>query len=167
MVGSGCAGGVILVKLTVLALGTRMPDWVERGIAEYSKRLPPEIKLQWRELPLAVRGKSGNSQAISKESDAIQKALPPHDRLVVLDVLGQSLSTEKLAGKLAQWQMSGMNYSIVIGGPDGIDPSLQKQADLLWSLSPLTLPHPLVRVVLAEQLYRAWSINAGHPYHRS
>jgi 23S rRNA (pseudouridine1915-N3)-methyltransferase len=155
------------VKLTVLALGTRMPTWVERGIAEYGKRLPPEIKLLWRELPLAARGKSGNAQAVARETEAIRKALPAQDRVVVLDVLGQSFGTEKLAVKLADWQMSGMNYSIVIGGPDGVERSLQQQADLLWSLSPLTLPHPLVRVVLVEQLYRAWSINAGHPYHRS
>jgi 23S rRNA (pseudouridine1915-N3)-methyltransferase len=144
-----------------------MPAWVDQGIAEYGKRLPPEIKLQWRELPLAARGKSGNAQAVARETQAIRKALPAQDRLVVLDVLGQSFGTEKLAVKLADWQMSGMNYSIVIGGPDGVERSLQQQADLLWSLSPLTLPHPLVRVVLVEQLYRAWSINAGHPYHRS
>ncbi len=155
------------MKLTILALGTRMPDWVEHGVAEYSKRMPPEIKLDWRELPLAARGKSGNSQAVVREAEAIRKALPPQDRLVILDVLGSSFSTEKLAHKLADWQMSGMNYSIVIGGPDGVEQSLLQEADLLWSLSPLTLPHPLVRVVLAEQLYRAWSINAGHPYHRS
>jgi 23S rRNA (pseudouridine1915-N3)-methyltransferase len=155
------------MKLTILALGTRMPDWVERGVLEYSKRLPPEIGLDWRELPLATRGKSGNSQALVREAETIRKALPPQDRLVILDVLGRSFSTEKLATKLADWQMSAMNYSIVIGGPDGVEQSLLREADLLWSLSPLTLPHPLVRVVLAEQLYRAWSINAGHPYHRS
>jgi 23S rRNA (pseudouridine1915-N3)-methyltransferase len=155
------------LKLTVLAVGTRMPAWVESGVGEYSKRMPPELKLQWRELPLAARGKSGNSQAIARETDAIRKALPPQDRLVVLDVAGHSFSTGKLAEKLALWQMSGMNYSIVIGGPDGVGKSLRQQAELLWSLSPLTLPHPLVRVVLVEQLYRAWSINAGHPYHRA
>ncbi len=155
------------MKLTILALGTRMPDWVERGVAEYSKRLPPEIKLDWRELPLAARGKSGNSQAVVREAETIRKALPSQDRLVILDVQGRSFGTEKLADKLADWQMTGMNYSIVIGGPDGVEQSLLQEADLLWSLSPLTLPHPLVRVVLAEQLYRAWSINAGHPYHRS
>jgi 23S rRNA (pseudouridine1915-N3)-methyltransferase len=85
----------------------------------------------------------------------------------VLDVQGRSLSTEQLAARLADWQMSGNNYSLVIGGPDGVDRSLLQQAELCWSLSPLTLPHPLVRVVLVEQLYRAWTINAGHPYHRS
>ena len=144
-----------------------MPDWVERGITEYSKRIPADIKLQWRELPLANRGKSGNPKAAEREAETVRKALPAKDRLIILDVVGKSFSTEKLASRLSDWQMSGLNYSLVIGGPDGVDASLLAQADLLWSLSPLTLPHPLVRVILAEQLYRAWSINAGHPYHRS
>jgi 23S rRNA (pseudouridine1915-N3)-methyltransferase len=87
--------------------------------------------------------------------------------LIVLDVTGRSFSTEQLAVELLEWQMSGCNYSLVIGGPDGVDNHLLQQADQLWSLSPLTLPHPLVRILLVEQLYRAWSINAGHPYHRS
>ena len=151
------------MRLTIIALGKRMPDWVERGFGEYSKRFPPEIKLQLRELPLAPRG----PQALSLEAQRVRKALPQRDRLVVLDMAGRSFSTEQLAGKLAGWQMSGSNYSLVIGGPDGIDSSLLQQADLCWSLSPLTLPHPLVRVLLVEQLYRAWTINAGHPYHRS
>lgn len=144
-----------------------MPDWVERGVAEYSKRLPPELRLKFRELPLAVRGKSGNAQAVALESAAIRKALPAQDRVVVLDVGGRSMNTEQLAAELAAWQMSGCNYSLVIGGPDGVEPALLQQADVTWSLSALTLPHPLVRVVLVEQLYRAWTINAGHPYHRT
>ena len=94
-------------------------------------------------------------------------ALPARDKLVVLDVTGRSFSTEALAGRLADWQMSGDNVSLVIGGPDGVEPALLQEAELCWSLSPLTLPHPLVRVVLVEQIYRAWTINAGHPYHRS
>jgi 23S rRNA (pseudouridine1915-N3)-methyltransferase len=155
------------VKITILALGSRMPDWVDSGVSEYSKRMPPEFKLELRELPLAQRGKSGNPQAITRECDAIRKAHPPQDRLIVLDVTGRSFSTEQLAGRLSDWRMSASNYSLVIGGPDGVDSSLLKQADLLWSLSPLTLPHPLVRILLVEQLYRAWTINAGHPYHRN
>jgi len=143
-----------------------MPDWVERGVAEYSKRFPPELNLLIRELPLAQRGKSGNAQAVVRECDAIRKALPAQDKLVVLDVKGRSFTTPQLADALSNWQMSGQNYSRVIGGPDGVDAPLLAQADLSWSLSPLTLPHPLVRVLLVEQLYRAWTINAGHPYHR-
>lgn len=155
------------MKITILALGSRMPDWVERGVGEYSKRLPPELKLELRELPLAQRGKGGNPHAVSRECDAVRKAHPPQNRLIVLDVSGRSFSTEQLAGKLSDWQMSGDNYSLVIGGPDGVDDKLLAQADLLWSLSALTLPHPLVRILLVEQLYRAWTINASHPYHRS
>ena len=151
------------MRLTIIALGTRMPDWIERGIGEYSKRFPAEIKLELRELPLAPRG----AQALSRECQRVRKSLPKRDRLVVLDVTGRSFSTEQLAVKLADWQMSGSNYSLVIGGPDGLDSSLLQQAELCWSLSPLTFPHPLVRVLLVEQLYRAWTINAGHPYHRS
>ncbi len=153
--------------MTVLALGTRMPKWVETGVDEYRKRLPPELKLVIRELPLANRGNTSTAAVVTRETDAIRSAVPDRDRLVVLDVTGRGLSTEQLAERLADWQMSGDNYSLVIGGPDGVDKSLLQQADLCWSLSPLTLPHPLVRVVLVEQLYRAWSINAGHPYHRS
>jgi 23S rRNA (pseudouridine1915-N3)-methyltransferase len=156
------------MKLTILALGTRMPDWVERGVAEYSKRFPPEIRLELRELPIGARGRDSNTaQAVARETESILKALPSRDKLVVLDVAGRSFSTEQLAASLADWQMSGDNYSLVIGGPDGVDDSLLQRADLRWSLSPLTLPHPLVRILLVEQLYRAWTINAGHPYHRS
>lgn len=156
------------MRLTILALGTRMPGWVDQAIADYHKRFPPEIKLDLRELPLAPRGKDNNpTRALAREAESVLKALPERDRLIVLDVKGRSFSTEELAGKLEQWQMSGDNYSLLIGGPDGIDASLLQRADLSWSLSPLTLPHPLVRVVLVEQLYRAWTINTGHPYHRA
>lgn len=156
------------MKLTVLALGTRMPGWVEDGVREYHKRLPPELKLEIRELPLASRGRDATpARVVAREAKSVREALPARDRLVVLDVAGRSLSTEQLARRLADWQMSGDNYSLVIGGPDGVDQGLLDDADLRWSLSPLTLPHPLVRVLLVEQLYRAWTINAGHPYHRS
>jgi 23S rRNA (pseudouridine1915-N3)-methyltransferase len=155
------------VRLTILAVGGKMPGWVETGFAEYQKRLPPEIKLQLREIPLAQRGKDNNARrSMASEAVAIRKALPERDKLIALDVRGRSWATEDLAVRLADWQMSGDNYSFLIGGPDGIDPGLLDQADLKWSLSDLTLPHPLVRVVLAEQLYRAWTINAKHPYHR-
>ena len=155
------------MKLTLLAVGTRMPAWVTSGFEEYRKRLPPEIRLNLRELPLGQKGKSADARSRKREAESIRSALPPRDRLVALDVEGRPYSTEQLANLLAGWQMSGDNYSIVIGGPDGIDDALLDAAELRWSLSPLTLPHPLVRVVLAEQLYRAWTINAGHPYHRS
>jgi 23S rRNA (pseudouridine1915-N3)-methyltransferase len=156
------------VRLTILALGTRMPGWVEQAVAEYSKRFPPEIKLELREIPLPQRGKDNNTaRLMAQEAELLRKAVPDRDRVVVLDVKGSAWSTEQLATRLEDWQMSACNYSLIIGGPDGLDSALLKQADLRWSLSPLTLPHPLVRVLLVEQLYRAWTINAGHPYHRS
>jgi len=145
-----------------------MPGWVEQAVGEYRKRFPKELKLETRELPLAPRGKDSNPvQAVARECASIRAALPERDKLIVLDVTGRSFTTEQLAQRLASWQMSGENYSLVIGGPDGVEASLLDEAELCWSLSPLTLPHPLVRVVLVEQLYRAWTINAGHPYHRS
>jgi len=156
------------VKLTVLTPGSRMPRWVDEAVEEYRKRLPPELKLELRDLPLGGRGRDTNpARAMAEEAKSIRGAMPARDRLVVLDVTGKAFTTEQLAQQLESWQMSGDNYSLVIGGPDGVDPSLLGEAQLRWSLSPLTLPHPLVRVVLVEQLYRAWTINAGHPYHRS
>ena len=144
-----------------------MPAWVEQAVTEYSKRLPPEIKLSLRELPLAKRGKDGNAaRAMAQEAVAIRRVIPERDRIIALDVSGRSWSTDQLAGELAEWQMSTDNYSLLIGGPDGLDPDLLREAHVRWSLSALTLPHPLVRVILVEQLYRAWTINAKHPYHR-
>ena len=155
------------MRLTVIAVGTKMPSWVDEGMAEYRKRLPRELSLELRELPLARRGRDANvGRAIAQEAEAMRRAVPERDRLIALDVEGRSFSTEQLAARLEQWQMSGDNYSLLIGGPDGIEPALLEQAELRWSLSPLTLPHPLVRVILVEQLYRAWTITAGHPYHR-
>ena len=144
-----------------------MPAWVEQAVTEYSKRLPPEIKLSLRELPLAKRGKDGNAaRAMAQEAVAIRRVIPERDRIIALDVSGRSWSTDQLAVELAEWQMSTDNYSLLIGGPDGLDPDLLREAHVRWSLSALTLPHPLVRVILVEQLYRAWTINAKHPYHR-
>ncbi len=144
-----------------------MPGWVEQGFAEYHKRFHREVNLSLREIPLAARGKDNHpEQYMLREAAAIRQALPERDRLIALDVRGESWSTEQLAQQLSRWQMDGDNISLLLGGPDGIHPGLLQEADLRWSLSPLTLPHPLVRVVLVEQLYRAWTINARHPYHR-
>jgi 23S rRNA (pseudouridine1915-N3)-methyltransferase len=152
----------------LIAVGTRMPAWVEQGMDEYSKRLPREIRLDIREIPLAGRGKDlPPARAKAVEAEAILRAIPDRDRVIALDVGGRQWSTEQLAGQLANWQMSAQNYSLVIGGPEGIASDLLARADLRWSLSPLTLPHPLVRIVLLEQLYRAWTINNNHPYHRA
>ncbi|MGB1140198.1 MAG: 23S rRNA (pseudouridine(1915)-N(3))-methyltransferase RlmH [Halioglobus sp.] len=156
------------MRVSIIAVGTKMPAWVTSGIDEYSKRLPREMKLHWREIPLARRGRDASPRQLCEaEGEQILKALPAGDRVIALDVKGKRLSTEKLAEQLEDWRMSGDNYSFVIGGPDGLSASCLERADQRWSLSDLTLPHPLVRVLLAEQLYRAWTITANHPYHRS
>lgn len=144
-----------------------MPAWVNQGVEEYGKRMPREWKLEWREIPLARRGKDANAQQLcAREGEQILKAVPAGDRVIALDVRGKRLSTEQLAEQLKDWQMSGDSYSLLIGGPDGLCPACLERADKRWSLSDLTLPHPLVRILLAEQLYRAWTITVNHPYHR-
>ena len=144
-----------------------MPTWVEQAVLDYGLRMPRELKLQWREIPLAKRGKDNNAEALCRrEGEQILKAIPAGDQVIALDVKGVSWSTEQLAQKLGDWQMSGNNFSLLIGGPDGLSSEVLQSATLRWSLSNLTLPHPLVRVLLAEQLYRAWTITVNHPYHR-
>lgn len=156
------------MRVTVIAVGTRMPGWITQGVEEYHKRLPRELNLAWREIPLARRvGDAGVEELCAREGAQILKVLPAGDRVIALDVGGRRLSTEALAGELRSWLMSGENYSFLVGGPDGLSRACIDRADERWSLSDLTLPHPLVRVVLAEQLYRAWTIVARHPYHRS
>lgn len=155
------------MRLRILAIGTKMPDWVESGCNEYLKRLPPELRIEVVELPLGKRGKGADIQrAILREGEAMLKAIGERDQVIALEVQGKSWSTGDLAVNLQHWQGSGDNVSLLVGGPDGLAATCLARADSRWSLSPLTLPHPLVRVLLAEQLYRAWSINAGHPYHR-
>ena len=155
------------MKLKLLAVGTRMPQWVETGFNEYHKRMPAELKLETIEIPLSPKGKGSSSQSKESQGQAILKHIGKQDRVVALDVLGKSMSTESLATQLANWQMDGQDICLLIGGPDGLSADCLQRADTKWSLSDLTLPHPLVRVLLMEQLYRAWTINQNHPYHRS
>lgn len=156
------------MRLTVITVGGKMPAWVDQGVTEYSKRLPREIRLHWRELPLARRGGDSTPEQLrEREGEQILKAIPTGDRVIALDVLGDSVSTEQLAQRLADWQMSAANVSLLIGGPDGLSATCLARAWQRWSLSALTLPHPLVRILLVEQLYRAWTITVGHPYHRA
>lgn len=158
----------MVLRLKVIAIGVKMPEWVYQGCSEYSKRLPREFNFEMVELPLGHRGKSSDiATAMRAEGQAMLKAVDAADRVIALDVEGVPWSTPQLAKRLGDWQLSGDNYSLLIGGPDGLAPECVERADLRWSLSPLTLPHPLVRVLLVEQLYRAWSINVNHPYHRS
>lgn len=144
-----------------------MPSWVTTGYQEYAKRLPSDMQLQLQELPLGFRGKSADpAKAMQKEGESMLAAIGNGDRVVALDVLGKPWSTEQLAEQCSDWRMDGRNVSLLVGGPNGLAPECLARADQKWSLSPLTLPHPLVRVLLAEQLYRAWTILNHHPYHK-
>jgi len=156
------------MKLHVVAVGHRMPEWVKSGFEEYARRMPREARLVLTEIKPEVRG--GGAQDAERvrraEHKRIVAALPAGCFKVVLDEHGRSFPTRKLADTMARWQQQGRDIAFVIGGADGTASALREAADLLWSLSPLTLPHALVRVVLAEQLYRAVSILKNHPYHR-
>ncbi|MFV0276570.1 MAG: 23S rRNA (pseudouridine(1915)-N(3))-methyltransferase RlmH [Parahaliea sp.] len=155
------------MRLSVVCVGGRMPGWVNDGVSEYHKRLPRELNLQWREIPLARRGRDSKPEQLRQsEGEQILRTVPEGDRVIALDVQGKPWSTPELARQLRDWQMSGDNFSLVIGGPDGLSSACLARAERRWSLGPLTLPHPLVRIVLAEQLYRAWTITVNHPYHR-
>lgn len=155
------------MKLRLLAVGHKMPAWVEQGYAEYAKRLPADCALELVEIAPGHRAKNTSKEkAMQQEAEALRKAIRPQDFVVALDVKGQPWSTEQLAQQLDGWRMQGGDVALLIGGPDGMTPELLTLARQRWSLSALTLPHPLVRVLLAEQLYRAWSILQGHPYHK-
>lgn len=156
------------MKLRVLSVGTKMPAWVQEGVAEYSKRMQGDLDFSLHEIPMTKRGKNSNiDQCIQKESDALLAAIPSGDHVVALDVLGKSFSTEGLAEKIIDYRRQGQNLCLLVGGPDGMSDECLARANERWSLSALTLPHPLVRVVITEQFYRAISIIKGHPYHRS
>jgi 23S rRNA (pseudouridine1915-N3)-methyltransferase len=156
------------MQLLVAAVGQRMPGWVNEAWNEYARRMPPGLALSLREIPLAKRGKNADTQRLTgKESQALYAAMPARSRIIALDVHGKSWTTEKLAANLEDWMGGGRDVGFMIGGPEGISLDIVRKADTRWSLGPLTLPHPLVRVILAEQLYRAWTITRNHPYHRA
>jgi len=155
------------MRVQVVAVGTRMPGWVEAGVEEYSRRLPRQLKPDWNEIPLPRRGNEGDASKLrQREAELILKKLSPSEKVVALEVDGKPWSTTDLAARLETWQMEGDDIAFLIGGPDGLAPSCLERADLRWSLGAITLPHPLVRIILAEQLYRAWTITVNHPYHR-
>ncbi len=154
------------MRIRVLAVGTRMPAWVAEGVKEYQKRCPKEWQLSWCEIPVAKRQGASADQLMALEAQSIRRQLKASEQIVALDVRGALVSTEDLAAHITDWQMTGQDTALVIGGPEGIAPELLREAHYRWSLGKITLPHPLVRVLLTEQLYRAWSINAQHPYHR-
>ncbi|AXY40825.1 23S rRNA (pseudouridine(1915)-N(3))-methyltransferase RlmH [Halomonas sp. JS92-SW72] len=155
------------MRVRLLAVGTRMPAWVTEGVEEYRKRLPRDFALEVEEIAPGQRGKNADiPRAIAQEAERIRARLRGDEHVVALEVGGKPWSTEQLATHAEAWRLDGHDVALLVGGPDGLEPGLSAAADQRWSLSPLTLPHPLVRILLAEQLYRAWTLMVGHPYHR-
>lgn len=155
------------MQIHLIAVGSKMPGWVEQGYQEFAKRLPAECSLKLVEIPAGKRGKNADIARLTREEgERTLAAIPKGARVVALDVKGKPWSTEQLAQQLHGWLGDGRDVALLIGGPEGLADSCRGRADTLWSLSPLTFPHPLVRIVVAEQLYRAWSILQNHPYHR-
>lgn len=145
-----------------------MPPWVQQGYAEFSKRLAHECTLKLVEITPGRRGKNADiARAVRDEGQRMLAAIPKAARVIALEVEGRAWSTEQLADQLANWLAAGQDVALLVGGPEGLSDQARAAATQQWSLSPLTLPHPLVRVVLAEQLYRAWSVINNHPYHRA
>jgi 23S rRNA (pseudouridine1915-N3)-methyltransferase len=156
------------MQIHLLAAGTRLPAWINQGFNEYAARLPPECRMILKEIPLGASRRGGDSvKAIAEEGARMTAAIPDRAHVVALEVQGRTFSTDELAKNLNRWLQDGRDLALLIGGPDGLAPACTERAETRWSLSPLTLPHGLVRVVVAEQLYRAWSILKNHPYHRA
>ncbi len=155
------------MKIHLIATGHKMPGWVEQACEDYLRRLPAEIRFQSILLPLQKRGKNPDiARIVRDESRKLLDAVPDDSLLIVLDVKGRAVTTQKLSAMLSDWLADGEDITLVIGGPDGVSDELLQRARLRLSLSALTFPHTLVRVMLVEQIYRAWSILQNHPYHR-
>lgn len=154
------------MKLLIVAVGQRVPDWAQTAYDDYAKRFPPELKVELKAVKTEPRGSKTLETLYVAERERIEAAIPRGTRVVVLDERGTNLTTKALAQRLKDWQMGGDDVALVIGGPDGLEPAFRQAAHERIRLSDLTLPHAMVRVLLIEQLYRAWSVNAGHPYHR-
>lgn len=155
------------MQIHLIAVGHKMPGWVVDGYQEFTKRLPAECKLKLVEITPGRRSKSADvKRAIQDESSKMLAAIPKNAKVVALDERGKAWTTRQLATQLEGWMSAGCDIALLVGGPDGLSDECRNRAEQQWSLSPLTLPHALVRVVLAEQVYRAWSVMKGHPYHR-
>ena len=154
------------MKLLIVAVGQRVPDWAQTAWDDYAKRFPPELKVELKAVKTEPRGSKTLQSLYAAERERIEAAIPRGCRIVALDERGTNLTTKALADKLKHWQLEADDVALVIGGPDGLDPEFKKLAHERIRLSDLTLPHAMVRVLLIEQLYRAWSVNANHPYHR-
>ena len=154
------------MKLLIVAVGQRVPDWAQTAWDDYAKRFPPELKVELKAVKTEPRGSKSLETLYAAERERIEAAIPRGCRIVALDERGTNLTTKALADKVKHWQLEADDVALVIGGPDGLDPEFKKLAHERIRLPDLTLPHAMVRVLLIEQLYRAWSVNANHPYHR-
>jgi 23S rRNA (pseudouridine1915-N3)-methyltransferase len=155
------------VRIKLIAVGSKMPRWVEDGWHEYAKRLPSELPLELHEISLKTRGKNVDvARLIRQEGEAMLAKVQPGDRVVTLEMTGRPWSTEQLAAELERWRLDARNINLMVGGPEGLAPEVCARSEQRWSLSPLTLPHPLVRILIGEQIYRAWTLLSGHPYHK-
>ncbi|MFT4835346.1 MAG: 23S rRNA (pseudouridine1915-N3)-methyltransferase [Psychromonas sp.] len=155
------------MKIQLIAVGTKMPDWVEKGYQEYARRFPKELQLELLEINAGKRGKNADIKRIlKKEGELTLAAIPKGNKIVTLEVTGDAWTTEQLADEMGKWQLDARNISLLIGGPEGLAPECITKSEQRWSLSALTLPHPLVRVIVAESLYRAFTLTINHPYHR-
>lgn len=156
------------MRLDLIAIGKRMPDWVADGFAEYAGRLPRELELNLQALSGPSGAKSMDTTTLlRREGEILLKAIPEGARVILLDERGKAVDTRGVAKRLEGWQTDGRDVALVIGGAAGLDEAVRARAEWAWSLSPLTFPHMLVRVLVAEQLYRAWSLLNNHPYHRA
>lgn len=156
------------MRVVLAAVAKRPPDWIREGFREYARRLPPQLSLTLSEVaPLARDGSQSAEAARRREAVRLRAAVPEGACLIALDEHGRQWSTAELAARLERWMQEGRDLAMLVGGADGLDPSIIEGADHVWSLSRLTLPHALVPVVLAEQLYRVWSLLNRHPYHRA
>ncbi len=155
------------MRIQLVTVGTRVPDWVDAGFQDYARRLPPQWRLQLKTLRAPKRRILTAGGCIAHEGDRLLAAVPPKNHVVALHKCGGAWGTEELAARIGQWFHAGRDIALIIGGPDGLAPACLARANEQWSLSRLTLPHALVRVIVVEQLYRASTIIRGHPYHRA
>ena len=154
------------MRLLIVAVGQRIPDWAQTAWDDYAKRFPAELKVELKAVKTEPRSSKTLTTLLMAERERIESAIPRGSRIVALDERGTNLTTKALATRLEGWQLAGDDVALVIGGPDGLEPEFRQAAHERIRLSDLTLPHAMARVLLIEQLYRAWSVNAGHPYHR-
>jgi 23S rRNA (pseudouridine1915-N3)-methyltransferase len=154
------------MKLVIVAVGQRVPDWAQTAWDDYAKRFPPELKIELKAVKTEPRSSKTLDTLLAAERERIEAAIPKGARVIALDERGTHLTTKALAERLKDWQLGGDDVALIIGGPDGLQPAFRQAAHERIRMSDLTLPHAMARVLLVEQLYRAWSVNAGYPYHR-